>query len=205
MPRVTHVKKAQKDQGTCDFCGKPIPVGSAYKWIAPKTSKYSSRRMVRHAGHPSWHPWEYTQALWAMVAQIQYEAEQAINSAESADDVQSALDDAVSAANELAEEKRANAQTVEDGFGHPTSTSEELNERADALEEWASQMESVSVPDYPEAEGECEPCSGTGKVAEEECEACGGDGQAKVTDDMIDEWRSEIDGDVLQVVQDSGI
>jgi methyl-accepting chemotaxis protein len=31
--RITHVKKARKDQGYCSRCRDPLPVGSPYRWI----------------------------------------------------------------------------------------------------------------------------------------------------------------------------
>ena len=36
MARVTIVKKAQKAQGNCRKCGKPINAGAPYKWAKPR-------------------------------------------------------------------------------------------------------------------------------------------------------------------------
>lgn len=214
---------------TCDHCSKPIEIGTPYKHITPKSGPYGGRKRTRHASCPDWNVWDYSSSLNARTAQISFEFGRAIDQAESEDDVQSALDDAASSVRELAEEKRESAQNIEDGFGHATSQSEELSELADQLDDWANEIESATIPDFPEPEEEdcgaegcsngevqCEGCEGTGIDPDDEdeacedckgrgsvsCEECGGNGTIQgeePTEDQLDEWRQEVAGDLTVV------
>jgi hypothetical protein len=140
------------DPYTCDACGKPIEIGTPYKHITPKSGPYGGHKRTRHESCPSWQVWEYSNSLSAQIARIEHDYDQAIDSAESPDDVQSALDDAASSVEEIAGEKRDGASNIEDGFGHPTSQSEELEQMADDLEGWAEEIKSADIPDLPEPE-----------------------------------------------------
>lgn len=189
----------------CDFPGCPsgvIAVGESYKWIKPKSGPYGGSQRNRHESHPSWHPWEYSSSLGARTAQIQHEAWEAINSTnlESPEDVTSVLEWVADEVRGLVEEKRESASNIEDGFGHPTSQSEELEGIADELESWADDIENADVPELPdpeevdcaECEGNgvtdegCDDCQGAGVIEDTEgnitgdCSTCGGDGQVEV-------------------------
>ena len=202
------------DPETCGRCGEKILPGMPYKHITPRSGPYSGRRMVRCAGCPSWFPWEYSNSLNAQLAQVSHEFGLAIDSAESEDDVTSALEEAASSVREIAEAKREAAQNIEEGFGHETEQSGELNQTADDLDSWADEIGNVSVPDFPDPEDEeCEDCAGTGKLvklpgdsdpepwrpgsyaegAVQECGECDGSGHPdEVTSDQLDEWRDEV-------------
>jgi len=136
----------------CDFCKKPIEIGTPYKHITPKSGPYGGRKRTRHESCPTWQVWEYSSSLSARTAQISFEFENALSNVETPDDVQSALDDAAASVREIAEEKRESASNIEDGFGHPTSASEELEQVADDLDGWADEIESVDIPELPEPE-----------------------------------------------------
>ena len=148
---VTVVDKTKpKGLYTCDACRKPIEIGTPYKHITPKSGPYGGHKRTRHESCPSWQVWEYSSSLSARLAQVSYEFGNAIDQAESTDDVQSALDDAAASVKEIAEEKREGASNIEEGFGHPTSQSEELEQMADDLESWADEIESADIPDLPD-------------------------------------------------------
>ena len=186
---------------TCDHCRKPIEIGTPYKWMAPRSGPFGSRKMYRHEGCPTWKRWEYSNSLDARLAQISYEFGSAIADATSKSEVEDALATAADAARELAEEKHESAQNTEDGFGHPTSQSEELSDLADRLDYWADEIEAVSVPDFPEpGEGDCETCEG--EPGNTECDACGGSGRAtpdEPAEDQVDEWHSEVESETALV------
>jgi len=132
--RVTVADKSQPlPPLRCDYpaCSThEIVPGQAYKWIKPKSGPYGGHQRNRHADHPSWHPWEYSSSLSARIAQIQHDAAEALNqNFESKEDVESALSDIAEEIRALAEEKREAASNIEDGFGHATTQSEELEDR----------------------------------------------------------------------------
>lgn len=224
---VTIEDKSQPlDPYTCDYCHKPIEIGTPYKHITPKSGPYGGYKRTRHGSCPDWQVWDYSSSLSARVAQISFEFSRALDSAESEDDVQSALDDAAGSVRELAEEKRESAQNIEEGFGHETSTSQELADIADQLDDWANEIESATIPDFPEAEEqdceadgcnngeiECEGCEGSGTDPDDEdescgdcrgkgttsCDECGGNGTIEgdePTQDQIDEWLEEVRADL---------
>ena len=214
--RVTEADKTQPlPQPTCGKCGKTIEVGQPYKHISPKSGPYGGRKLVRCEACPTWNVWEYSSSLSARVAEIAHDAQGEFNAAEDYDGVVEALSNAAERVRELAEEKRESAQSIEDGFQHPTYQSEELTETADSLDGWADDIENAQVPDYPEADGEvdCDACEGTGQnvrmtgVANPPsipCEACEGTGKVDAdepTEEQIDEWKEEAQ-DVFNVVDE---
>ena len=149
----------------CDFCHEGIAVGESYKWIAPKSGPYGGRRLARHANHPNWQVWEYSQSLAARLAEIAFSFGHAIESAETGDDVQDALNDAADQIEEIAGEKRESAGAMEDGFGHETQPIANLRDIADQLESWADEIRNANVPEVPEPEEQdCDSCDGTGKM-----------------------------------------
>ncbi len=228
------VTEADKDRPKpllrCDFSGCTIDegriaIGSAYKHITPKSGPYGGTQKSRHAEHPTWQVWEYSSSLGARIAQIQHGFD--IDSAENADDVQSALDSVAEEIDSLAEEKRESASSIEGGFGHPTSTSTELEEIADSLETWAEEVRSADIPEEPEPEeDDCDECGGSGKednpdydpdeAAEDEdysepeeidCAECDGSGTVtpeEPTEEQWDEWRESL-SDVQSIVDESPV
>lgn len=187
----------------CDHCRKPIEVGTSYKWIAPKIGG----RKNRHESCPGWHPWEYSSALWARLAEIEHNAITAFSTSiiEDPSDVESIMQDAAEEARAIAEEKREAAENIREGFQHDTYLSEELDEQADSIESWADDLESFDVPELPEPEEEdCEECEGSGNLGEENCDTCGGSGQItpdEPTDDQMDEWRNEVESAMSDALQ----
>lgn len=148
MPRVTTVKKARKDQGSCSKCGAKIKAGDGYRWwkfrhggvrirclksgCAPKASDLTQS--------------EIKGTLYSM-------QEGFVAEGDSPDDIASALRDfAEEVRNEVVEgllqEKLDN---IEQGMGHTNApVYEELSSRKDELEAWCDEMESTA----DEIEGE---------------------------------------------------
>lgn len=159
---------------SCDKCRKEIEVGQPYKWIAPKSGPYGGRKMFRCGTCPSWQIWEYSSSLSARLAEVVHNAEEALESCENKDDFESWQTETADSIREIAEEQREKASNIEDGFGHETSMSQELNEQGDEIESWADDVEScMDSLDDPEEEVDCEDCNGAGTV---ECSECSGNG-----------------------------
>lgn len=199
----------------CENCGNEIAVGTPYKHISPKSGPYGGRTRYRCGDCPTWQVWDYSNSLSARTAQIAYEFNEAISDASDMDTVQEALNNAASAVRDIASEKEESAQNIEQGFGHETSTSQELADVAEQLNSWADEIEGADIPEFPEPEeSECEDCGGTGEVDGEDaegneisdatCETCDGTGQHtpdEPTEDQIEEWRSEVQ-DALTIVDE---
>lgn len=194
---------------TCDFCQEEIEVGTPYKWIEPHGSGVRNR----HEACPTWNVWEYSSSLSSRIAEIQG-TNDVPDSFESVDEAQDWANEVALQIRELSEEKRESAQNLEDGFGHETEQSMELNDIADQLESWADEVEGADIPEYPEAEeADCDECEGTGKVTvkldmgdfESDCEKCEGTGQytpEEPAEDQIGEWIDEVK-DALQNALDA--
>ena len=151
------VTVADKDQPLpnrkCGKCSKEIQVGDPYKHTSVKSS-YGGTTYYRCASCPDWLPWELSSSLSARAAEISHDFHDEFDGAdiESADEVTDMLNSAAERVRELAEEKREGAQNIEDGFGHATMQSDELNDIADQLDSWADDIEGADIPECPEPE-----------------------------------------------------
>ena len=139
-------------QPQCEICKSTIEVGMPHKNVSVRQGSSSVIR-IRCVNEPDWKPWEISNSLSARLQEVSHNFWEALGSAyESEDDVSSALSDAAEAIREIAEEKRESAQNIEDGFGHTTWQSDELNEQADSLESWADEVENLDIPDPEDAD-----------------------------------------------------
>lgn len=222
-PRPVFITKTVADKSKpkplqkCGKCGTTIEVGQPYKWIKPKSGPYGGRLMVRCGPCPTWNVWDYSSSLSARVAQIEHEA--SLDGVESQEDAQGVAEAAAQAIRDLAEEKRESASNIEEGFGHATYQSEELEQQADDLDTWADEVEGVEFPDPEDSEYqddedvECAYCGGTGLLAEtveadedtdpdEECTQCSGDGTVENEDPETDwdAWREAAEEALSEVL-----
>lgn len=159
--KVYVVKKSRVAQGACGYCHKDIPIGTGYKAVYPKLGAPKKR----HLDCPSWRPSELTTSDKLAViygAQEEFEDLRAAGFGEP-EDMASAMEAAAEQIREAAEGYRESASNIEDGFGHSTYQSDELNEKADSLETWADDIESNAddVRSMDEEDAECEECGET--------------------------------------------
>lgn len=162
----------------CDYPGcqredRHIIVGEPYMQVTPKSGPYGGHTRYRHDEHPAWRPWDLSNSLSANLQRIDSDYRDATGSAESADDIRSALESMAEEVRDLAQEKEDGAENIESGFGHATYQSDELRQTAEDLNNWADEIEQADVPeleDYP-----CGDCDGSGEVEDEDDEAEGGD------------------------------
>jgi hypothetical protein len=205
----------------CDKCRNEIKVGDPYKHISPRSGPYGGRTLYRCDECPTWHIWEYSSSLSAQLAETAWNFNAALDSVESEDDVQTALNETADEIRLIAAVKEEGADNIESGFGHETQQSEELREIADQLNAWADEIENATIPEHPETEEtECEECSGSGSIAnpnweegsedeEEEisCDTCDGTGQftpEEPSAEQIEAWRDEVRSD-LSIVDESPV
>lgn len=154
MARVTVVKAARKPQGRCEKCGTELGVGSSYKWCAPRAGKFTKGfKRKRCLNCPHWRPSETTSSsARSSVYAAQEAAEDALRvwGREDVGDLQAILSDAAEGVREGAQAYEESAQNMEDGFGHATSMSEELQEKAQTLNDAADELENIDLEDFNE-------------------------------------------------------
>jgi hypothetical protein len=146
MARVTFVKsaRASKSKRTCFTCGTEINEGDSYRWFASRIGRSSFRRnyCVNHNPRPS-HMTTSDKLSQLYAAQENVEDALEVQNF-SRDDIALALNDAAEQAKGVGEEYTESADNIEDGFGHETQMSEEIREKAENCEEWASTLEEAA-------------------------------------------------------------
>jgi len=166
IAKVTHIKRSQKPY-TCEKCREAIPKGSAYRrFKVGFRSRYNHYRCMKPECTPR--NSELDASKMSAVWDAQETFESAIESADNADDMNSALSDYAEALREVGEEYR---EASEGEQGQVFNTVAE--ERAEMLESAADEVEGIDVDDETM---DCENCEGTG---EQPCEECGGSGTSE--------------------------
>lgn len=177
-PVVLRVTQADKSQPLpnekCERCGKEITPGSPYKWIAPKSGPYGGHKRTRCAECPGWRPSETTSStIKSIVYGAQENFSDELMGIEDIESLVDAVHTVGESYREAGEAARESATNIEDGFGHATYQSDELNERADSLESAADELENW------------EPSN---EVDEDAC-------RTEAEEEILDELRSEYEGD----------
>jgi hypothetical protein len=153
MARTTYVASARKtkdgERPTCYTCQEPIGVGQAYAWNQP--SRFSRRYQWHQsckAPNPSMLESNDKRAAAMAAFEDAYEALSGLTFEEYKEDeeslkgdLQGILDGCADGVREAAEMWRESASNIEDGFGHATSTSDEMEEHADTYESVADEVE----------------------------------------------------------------
>jgi len=166
MARTNYVAKARgrkpgKAAFTCYTCHEDIVEGDAYAWNQP--SRYSMRyNWHTRCAPPRPSALEANEKRSAAMAAFEdgYDALDQMRNAEYGEDfdpeafveeikdnVFTTVADAVREAGEL---WRESATNIEEGFGHPTSMSEEYEGYADEVESVADDVESIDLDEYDE-------------------------------------------------------
>lgn len=177
----------------CDKCGTEIKPGDPYKWVKPKSGPYGGYMRTRCAACPTWRQSELSSSKMAEIYALQEEIDQIAEGCETPDDLIAAASDAAEQVRQVAEEYREGASNIEDGFGHPTYQSEELEQKADELESWADEIESTDFDEFEASEcdhrnAETDDDATPGNA--ENCEDCGDDGTLL---EDTDQWNEEMD------------
>lgn len=140
MARLHFVKSARVGKGKarpkCGSCSNVIEVGQPYYWWANRIGRSSSKHFRCEGHRPKPSEMAGSQYQQASLA-AQEEVTDALGS-DDLSDLSAALEGvADTIESDCAEALRQSAENIEEGFGHATSQSDELRERADAFDEWA--------------------------------------------------------------------
>ncbi len=171
--KIETVKKSRKDQGACGKCKEELPVGSAYLYFyVGFRSPLKRVRCMKPGCFPK--PSERESSMVADIYAAQEAFEDQIDSLESWEDIRAALDEVVSAANEVADQYESAA---EDANGNVFN--QDNIDRADNIRAAAEELENLDA----EADTtECESCGGSGEIADGEVAECGTcDGTGSIT------------------------
>jgi len=133
MSRVNVVPKSRKSV-TCSKCGTVVPVGSSYRWIKPR---YSSKLIRCMAEDCCFRPTDLSSAKVAAIYEAIEDAEATISLATCLDDIQMALGDVVSIAQDTASEYQGASDNWAGGNGN-----EEFQDKAETCENFANELES---------------------------------------------------------------
>lgn len=128
----------------CGKCGEEIKVGDPYKWVKPKSGPYGGSKRYRCQTCPVWRPSELTSSsALAEVYAAQETAEDAVAEwdREDADALRAILEDLAEGIRSGAQVYEESADNMESGFGHETTQSEELREKAEMLNGSADEIE----------------------------------------------------------------
>jgi hypothetical protein len=141
MPRV-HSQKAAKDYPNID-----VKKGETYYWWE---FRYGGKHMSKTPPRPS----QLTQSKMSGAYAASESAQDTIASADSIDDIAEALRDAANSIREVAEEYEE-AANAEGANGNRIPQADEMEEKAQGLNDWADQLESdaddvegLSADDY---------------------------------------------------------
>jgi hypothetical protein len=188
----------QCDDPQCKQPTREISVGTPFKYIAIKRQHGGIER-YRHEDCRNWDPWDYSDALWARVAQVQAQRVD-VSGIASEEDAQSVAEELAVMITELADEKEEAADNMPDGLRDAS----ELPDQIDSLRSWADELESISFPEMPS--DECLECEGTGdngKPEETDCTQCGGEGIVEPSDEEMDAWRDEVESEISGVLENA--
>lgn len=210
MARLNYVKSfrgtSKTEDGTlkCSKCGGTIAKGDSYKWWANRApgmrGGFRRVRCSRRECHPKPSEMEGNPKRAAIMSMQEglaadleaWEASGATDTEELTSIAEAAAENAM----EVVEELREGAQNIEDGFGHETYQSEELNERADELEGQIEALADIDLPEPPE-ESEAEEQArdeaderGEDESEEEYEQAIAAEAE-RLHSDELDAWREE--------------
>ena len=193
MPRVTHVKKARKDNPVCKK-------GESYYWWK---FRYGGKRYSLTPPRPS----QLTQsAYYSQVRGLVEMIED--NEVNDNDDFTSLRDEVSSELETIRDECQENLDNMPDQLQY-SPTGELLQERIDACENAQSEVESADEfdeeePDIDDYDQDCPDCDGSGKNPDydeddpdddEDCATCSGTGEGVIKDeyhDAVSEYKERL-------------
>ena len=150
MPRVQQKKKNNAGEPySCARCAEKIVAGQAYfEW----SFRYGGTHR-QHTTHGSPKPSQLTQSKMSTAYAAIESAEEAIANAESIEDLTSALEECAGEINGVADEYQDSFDNIPENLqqGGPA---QEIQEKIDALQSFASDIEGLSFDDFEEEEPE---------------------------------------------------
>jgi len=154
IAKLNTVKKARKDQGECGRCKSPIAAGDAYLWWTTGFRSKAKSKRCEACGPPPLSDRESNYKRAAILAASE-DFHGTIIDCLDREAIVCALESLAEALQEAASMFEESADSIEEGFGHETSQSEEQREHAAAVESAAEDVESAAseLDEEPE-EGE---------------------------------------------------
>lgn len=162
MARLNTVKsfrgttKTESGNLRCEKCSDEITPGDGYRWWANRMpgqrGSYRRIRCMKSECTPT--TADMTPGRRGQLMQIQQDGEEQIANATSVEELESVANDLADQVQEMADELRESAENIESGFGHETYQSQELNERADAMEGYAEELRDPDLEEYDELDPE---------------------------------------------------
>ena len=143
MPKVKNITKASKSTKVrrCAICGHEIQVGEPYKFVAKRTGPAGGYRLIFCKDHRprQSHLLSGRSAELAQITEGFDDSVRQLNQhdRDSLPDVVTALNDAADEIDNMAGDIMGSAESLEEGFGHPTGQSEAMTETANELGVWA--------------------------------------------------------------------
>jgi len=141
----------------CGKCGKEIEPGMAYRWVQPKSGPYGGTKRYICLDCPTWRQSELSSSKMAGVYAAQEQCDDDLYNCGDTSDLESLRDDLADQVEAVADEYDESAQNMVDGFGHETSMSDELVEKAESLRSWAEDIRSVYFEEFSEDDVESVP------------------------------------------------
>jgi hypothetical protein len=164
VQKIHTIGKAQKDQGECGKCKKPLLAGEPYIWWTMGfRAKHKNKRCTANFCYPAPSERETTKVATVYAAQESFEA--SIDGMESPDEIESAVEAVAEAAREVAEEYREAADLWENGNSQLEELAEHYESQADEMESWENpsgeepeKCEVHADDDTPESNEGCPEC-----------------------------------------------
>lgn len=133
MPRINVVEKSAKEH-VCQRCKEVVPKGSGYRWIKPR---YGSKRVHCLKPKCAFRPTDLSSSKGAVLEEAIDEARKDIELAADYEAIKDAMQSAADAARDIAQEYQDASDNWACGNGN-----EEFQEKADACESFADDIES---------------------------------------------------------------
>ena len=143
-PTVNDLTKPLPNR-TCGKCNNEIKVGDPYRWVQPKSGPYGGIKRYRCMDCPTWRQSELSSSKMAGVYAAQEQLDDDLYNMNDVSDLEGLRDDLADQIEAVADEYDESAQNMVDGFGHETSMSDELVEKAEALREWAEEVRNTCL------------------------------------------------------------
>lgn len=144
MPRINTVKKAMKDQGSCNSCGKEIKKGDSYKWIK---FRYGGRRV--RCESCQFKSGDLTQSEFLSQVYTLNDRLSELTNEMSLEDIQSEVEDIISEFETLADECEEKRMNMPDSL-QDSDVGCMLESRADSCREVTSNLEGIDF-DFDES------------------------------------------------------
>lgn len=137
MPKITHVAKAQKDQGTCAGCGVEIKAGDPYQWIK---FRFGGRKV--RCGTCKFKDSDLTQSEFLSKVYELNDRITGLSDLDNLDDLRSEVEDIAAEYEALADECYEKKDNMPEGL-QQGEVGQLLEERSDGCREVADNLQGV--------------------------------------------------------------